>query len=451
MHGFDRKKTILAVFLGLALGIFFTFSQGTVIMLGVITITAIALRIFLPRPDRRFLLRLFIVGISVRVILFAVFYMVTVLWGDNGEITPDSRLFFLRTLGIIRTWTGQLDLISPIMLETGVGENGYNYILAFFYMLLGYNPSIPNPLSMFSDKLINCLIGTISGIPIFYIAKDIFGEKIAKISSLFAVFYPSLIFWSMTNTREPINLLLVCLIIFAMVRLQKEKKITYLAILFISLLLLRTIRLYLFYPIFTLVIIFLLVIFRRIFKGAVPKLAILLILLLFILTTRGHIITILGKKIDATLMYLYNSNDSVVLQGGSVYKIYDEDIAANGRINKFKFFKGFAKGFLFFLLVPFPWRIYSILQLMSYPQIIIWYSLIPFIFMGIIFAIRYRFKMSLILICYLLLITSAYSLIEGNIGSAMRHRDLLTPFYLIFGSVGIIFFFNRRILFEQEK
>jgi len=444
------NKTLLTVLSGMLLGIVFTLFKGTVIMLGVIIIVGVALWNYLPEPDRGFLIRLFIIGISLRIVLLATIYIISISRGGYGEIIPDSRLYFIRTVSMIQSWKGQPHF--PGQFGERAGFPGHLYILSFFYLLVGLNTLIPNPTSLFSDKLISCLIGILTGILIFYITKDIFGKKAAKISSLFVIFYPSLVLWSITNTREPSNILLVCLIIFSLLRFWKVKKACYLVLLFVSLLVLKTIRLYIFSFTLIAVVLSLLIILWKNVKIKFFALFLVMLSIIFLnFTSQERIVRNKLFNFSAIVKTASSSNKNVIAQGGSVYRIYDEDLLSARGINKFKFAKGAIKGFVYFMLVPFPWMISSKEQLMAYPQIIIWYLIIPFVFMGIFFAIRYRFKMSLILISYLFLVTSGFALIEGNVGSAMRHRDLVLPFYFIFGAVGIAHIFSHRVLDENKK
>lgn len=446
----NNSAGIILILGSIFLGILITFCKGTLLMLGVIILVGFILKHFLPEADKKFLLKLFIAGIVLRVIIFAALYIISVLHGGYGELTPDSRLYFLRALDMMRGYIGRThDLIK---IEGKVGHNGYLYILSFFYLLIGYNPAMSHPLSIFSDKLINCLIGTLSGVPIFYITKDIFGRKAAKISSLFAVFYPSFIFWSMTNNRESANILLVALVILSVVKIHK-KKFSYFVLLIVSLLLLFTIRPYIFFCTVFILGVFLLIIFSGYFLARAPVLFTISIIISVFLLISGYRGMLKNEFLtpDTFMKKVYERNRDVIAQGGTTYVIYDYDTLSGAKLSKLKFAKGLIKGFIFFMLVPFPWAVSSTLQFLACLQIIAWYILLPFSFVGIILAIRHRFKISFVLISYLLVVTSGFALMEGNVGSAMRHRDLILPFYLIFSAAGIVHIFKRGVLFEKEE
>ncbi len=448
----DNKLNLKLIFFGVALGLATVLLKGTVVMLGVIIITGIILWNFLPEPDRKFLVTLYIAGMSLRIIIFAIFYIISVSHGGSGELIPDSRLYSLKTLLMMKEWAGQTNL--PATVEAGVGDSGLLYILAFFYKFLGYEPASFTPTSLFSDKLINCLIGTITAIPLFYISKDIFGRAAARITSCLIVFYPSLVLWSMTNNRDTPNIFLVSLILFCLIRSFKGHMARNLAIIFISLLCLWTIRPYILFCILGLVGISYLFFILSKAKNKSGIVLFLIISCLIFLNFTGY-----GKKLKRDYLNLNTialsfktTNDGVLAQGGSVYRIYDGSlVSAEGKANITVLMAGFLKGWFYFMLVPFPWSITTLLQVLSYPQIIIWYILLYFAVIGIIIAIRYRFIRSFVILGYIFIVTSGFALSEGNIGSTLRHRDLITPFYFIFTSVGLMHVFKRGGLVGQKE
>lgn len=440
------------VIIGLCLGICTVFLKGILVMFFVIILAGVALHKYLPLPDKKYLLRLFISGLAIRILLLTSYYAVSIATGGNGEMIPDSRLYFLRALSNLRIWTGQEQF--PYQVEGNVGENGYIYILSFYYYLINFIPQIPNPVSLFSEKLINCLIGVLSAIPVFYISKEIFNRKIAKVSSFLAIFYPSLILWSITNVREPINILLASLGLFSMMRLFKNKEFKYLVILVISLLLLIPIRKYFFLFMLTVGgISFLVYLFLYYGKQTMRSIFALIAILIFLSFTdfgKGIKTRYLAKvNFDNFAQKLYVQNDGFLSEGGVLYKIYDNGFICNGKVDEIKFIKAFIKGWGYFLLVPLPWWISSFSQLSAYPQLILWYCLLPFALIGLIFAIRYRFRESVVIIIYLLTVTSQFALVEANVGTAMRHRDLVIVFYFIFAAAGLFKLFRWEMLTEK--
>ncbi len=445
------KLYLYTLFAGIFLGFMTVFAKGVLVMLIVAAITGLFLWRFLPVPDRAFLIKIFIIGISLRIILLALFYTISVLQGGSGELTPDSRLYSLKALNIMRSWVTGTDI--PLVYDERTSREGHLYLLALFYFFIGHNSPIQNPISIFSDKLINCLIGTITGIPFFYLCKNIFGKSAAKITCCLVVFFPSLILWSLTNIRESMNILLGCLVLFYLLKLQEKIKIRYLLAVLIYLFLLLTLRPYIFKGLLISIIISQLIITWLNLKRKILVLFIFILSITIFLNTTAPGEKIRNKVFDfkTNARNLYVTNQAIIAQGGSVYKIYDDDLSEKGNTGKLALIWILLKGWFYFMLVPLPWMVTLPFLVLVYPQIILWYFLLFFAIIGIFIGIRYNFKMSLILITYLIIITSGFALLEANVGSAFRHRDLVLPIYLIFSSAGIIHLFKRRSSFEKEK
>lgn len=451
-------SNLKAVSLGISIGAMTVFLKGAMVMLTVITMIGIALWFFLPEPDRKFLIKLFIAGILLRLALFAIIYIILIFNGGYGDITPDSRLYFVKSLHLLRSWIGKTTVASDVWFDDRIiayTVEGHLYPLIFFYYLIGYLPDITNPLSLYSDKLINFLFAVLIGIPIFFLVKDIFGKRAAKISAILAVFYPSLILWSMTNQRDTINIFLMIIVAFSWFGFQKKKKHIYFIPLLISVLLLSTIRDTIFY--LTLIVVcscLLLMVFNSLRRKS-PGLLLIIVSIFFFIIMRNNstVVKIKDKflNFDSIALNLYEKNVAILSQEGSNFEIYEEGLLRNNKVDKLKFFIGAGKGLVFFMLVPFPWTISSMAQLIAYPQVIIWYFLLPFVFIGLIIAIRYKFKESFMMIFYVFFVTVGFALVEGNVGSTLRHRDLIIPFYLIFASVGIVHIFRGGLLVEEKK
>ncbi len=51
---------------------------------------------------------------------------------------------------------------------------------------------------------------------------------------------------------------------------------------------------------------------------------------------------------------------------------------------------------------------------------------------------KYKWKETFVIFAYIIVLGSIIAMNSGNIGTVFRHRDMLTPLFLIFGSVGLI-------------
>ena len=64
--------------------------------------------------------------------------------------------------------------------------------------------------------------------------------------------------------------------------------------------------------------------------------------------------------------------------------------------------------------------------------------------LGLWFTIKYRLRQSSPVLIFSFMLTIAYSLFQGNVGTAYRQRSQLLIFYFIFVAVGIVLLQEKR-------
>jgi bacteriorhodopsin len=75
---------------------------------------------------------------------------------------------------------------------------------------------------------------------------------------------------------------------------------------------------------------------------------------------------------------------------------------------------------------------------------LIWWVSFPLLVLGIWFTVRHRLRQALPILIFTSMLTIAYSVFQGNIGTAYRQRSQLLVFYFIFVSVGYVLLKERR-------
>ena len=68
-----------------------------------------------------------------------------------------------------------------------------------------------------------------------------------------------------------------------------------------------------------------------------------------------------------------------------------------------------------------------------------------------IVAFRYKWRETSIIFVYIIIFGSIIVTHSGNIGTVFRHRDMLTPFFLLFGSLGLLKIFGQLENLSEEK
>lgn len=442
----QKKQISVAIIGGIALGTAIYFSLGAIFIFVLAFSTILLIKHISDEKERDFIIRIFLFAFGIRIFLS----LGSMFWAiSTGNIlnyvyrtfpdysTPyifdDSGYYTLRGQFISLYWLGvplSHDTVGT-MVKSSYGLNGFIILLASYFTLFGYSP--------ISSRFINCLFGSSTVIFVYLIAKDIFGEKPAKLSAILVTLFPSLIIWSIVNMKEPSFIFSIYVMLWSVLKLNKTGKFYYLVITCLSLWLQDFIRpgyreyiylnvaIILFYFFYGFVI--------HLFKK--KKIIFLFIIfctsVLFILLYKERI-----NQLFETLSFrAVIAHRGALSEEGFSYRLLPDELLTDNMSMR-TFIQMLLKGWLHIIFEPFLWNIQSMNMLFAFPQMVLWYLLIPFSIIGITISIRYKFKESLLLILYFFIVISILAITGGNIGTAFRARDIITPLALVFSSVGLI-------------
>ena len=332
------------------------------------------------------------------------------------SLAPDHLLY--------RTW-GKLLVEYHLNFHATISNlNGYNPNSMYYYLnaVVWYFAEDQTSLAL---SLINPIFHLLSAYLFSLMAYDIYNARAAKITFFLSAFFPSLLIYSSLNLRDALSWLFIAMTLFGAMRLRKKDHLLIAAI-FLAAGLIGTslIRTY---------ILILLVtslaaaqLFTYINKIHYAILSSILVVLCgsFVSANAGISFDVLSMDSLATMeQHRYN-----LKAGGSASGIDGNISSLTGML----FYM--PKGVAFFMLSPFPWMIRNARQAMSLPELGVWYIIVP---MATIQIIRESFKriasIAPILIPFIC-ISVAYGLVEGNAGTANRHRGQITPIVFIFFS-----------------
>src|SRR5206468_9409648 len=97
---------------------------------------------------------------------------------------------------------------------------------------------------------------------------------------------------------------------------------------------------------------------------------------------------------------------------------------------------------------PFPWQVSNLRQTITLPEMIIWWAAFPMLIMGLWFSARYRLRQISPILMFTVMLSLAYSVFQGNVGTAYRQRAQLLVFYFLFVAVGYVLMQEKR---EERK
>jgi putative Ca2+/H+ antiporter (TMEM165/GDT1 family) len=73
----------------------------------------------------------------------------------------------------------------------------------------------------------------------------------------------------------------------------------------------------------------------------------------------------------------------------------------------------------------------------------IWWASFPLLVLGLWYALRHRLRQVSPIVIFTTMLTLAYSVFQGNVGTAYRQRSQLLVFYFIFVAVGAVLLKER--------
>lgn len=386
--------------------------------------------------ERNFLLRLFISGLLVRMLIGTIIFVFHLQEFFGG----DANNYDLYGYALLKGWQGDQyykGLASTFVGESGGGGWGMLYMVAAVYGLVGRN--------MLAIQFVNSVVGAATAPVIALCAWRIFeNRRVARIAALFAAFYPSLVLWSSQGLKDGPIVFLLALSILATLKLGEKISLKYLIVLTCALFALLSLRFYIFYMMVA-------AIGGAFIIGMRPLTAVSFIRQFAIIICIGLALTYVGVSRYASMQFETYGNLGAVQRSR-------QDLAQVGQ-------SGFAKdvdvsttsgalsaipiGLLYLLFAPFPWQLANLRQSITLPEMIVWWGSFPLLVLGLWFAIRYRLRQVSPILIFTSMLTLAYSLFQGNVGTAYRQRSQLLVFYFIFVAVGFVLFQEKKE--EKER
>jgi preprotein translocase subunit YajC len=388
--------------------------------------------------DRKFLLRLFIAAFLARVAIgtaIYAFHWQTFFGGD--ALTYDYLGECMR-----QVWGGRVEFQQAIdVFYAGGSSSGWGmiYLVAVVYKVVGRN--------MLATQYVNCVIGAATAPLAYMIAVEIFPNKtVARSAAVLTAFFPSLIIWSCQGLKDGAIIFLLALSMLAILKLGERFRVQYLVALALALICLLTLRFYVFY-IVALAGGAAFILGRH--RLTAQSFARQLIIIIVVTLALGYF----GVSRYATQqMEAYGSGEQLqrmrldAAQSAESGFGKDTDVSTtSGALSAIPL------GLTYLLLAPFPWQFGSVRQLLTLPEMLIWWLAIPLLALGAWFTIKHRVREIAPILIFTSLLTLTYSIVQGNVGTAYRQRAQLLVFYFIFVAVGFVLIKEKRDAKRHQK
>lgn len=416
------------------------------------------------KDERNFILLLFLAGVLSRFIFIFIYQWLYLVILKNPDILgPDGESYIKNGWFISRImlhkdissspfgWPGSWRYSYPVNVDvTSYAKDYflppvksyqvgfYSYFIALLFIPFGYAPILV--------KSINGILGVLSGILIYYIAKKYFCRETAKATAIAVVFLPSSFILSCTGLRDSIVIFCLIASILLAIKSVSAYRLRNVIALILLLFILYLVQDKLF-GIFLCAIILGFVLIR----GSVfSKLTIVFAaFILFYPIFQKE----LWDFVHNSFYTFYRAHYGYVTTPGRNYFIYPDGLYGvpdlRGYLGVRYFISALITGSFYVFFSPFVWSIDNMKDLVWSGQMLLWYVLLGFSVYGVIILLKKKIKSSIFIFTYLLLMMFPLSLLEGNFGTLFRHRELITPFILMLGIAGLTRFL-KRIGFKSD-
>lgn len=358
-------------------------------------------------PGRRRLLGLFAAAVGVRVVVA----LVLEYGASMGFFASDDYRYEVVGWELARHWSGESPTPPRIF-----GASGYYHWNALLFSAVGRVPLAPT--------LGNAVAGGCIALLGWRIALDLTDATGARYAGWLSALWPSLVLWSSLNLKDAFAILAILLMLRGAQRCMVRPRLRELLLLGVGVLLLAQLRGYLVgLCLGSLALAYVLVRLRAapVWMGAAVLASALLLAL------AGPVEHV---RLEESLETL-DATRSQLAVGSAAYAT-EADVSTPLGMLRF-----LPMGLAYFLFAPVPWQLSGLRQLLTLPEMLAWYALFPFVLSGLRHALRERFAQAMPVATLAASLSVSYALVEGNLGTAYRHRAQVLVLLLVFAGVGL--------------
>jgi len=378
--------------------------------------------------EKTFLLRLFLIALLVRIIIGTIIFTAHLEEFFGG----DANTYDIFGQSLVQSWHGNDYHTQKYLsfVQSGASAWGMLYLVAGVYDVIGYN--------RLAIQLINASVGASTAVVVYHAAQTLFSNsRVSKVAALLVAFFPSLILWSSQALKDGLIILALALSILATLRLMEKITTVYVIVLTVSLLGLLSLRFYIFYMMTAAVAGSFILGMKSLSAQSFLQrfMAVAAIGLAF---TWFGVLQYAGTQFDryASLKVVQRSREDQASAGSGFMKDVDVQ-TTEGALTVIPV------GVIYLLFAPFPWQFASLRQSITLPEMIVWWFSFPLLVLGLWYSIKHRLRQVAPIVIFTTMLTLAYSLFQGNVGTAYRQRSQLLVFYFIFVAVGAVILKER--------
>jgi hypothetical protein len=372
--------------------------------------------------DKDFITTVFLAGLLAR-LAFGLFVHIYDLRDFFGG---DANTYDYLGNALMLKWTGATavaDHLTQWELDHAVSGWGMFYFAAGIYTVVGRN--------ILAAQSVCAVFGAAIAPASYFCAAKVFDNKrVAELSAIFAALFPAFVVWSGQLLKDGLMVLLLVIAMTMILSLQEKFSVPALLVLLASITAVLPLRFYVFYALaVSLAASFILGLSTS--AKALVRNTVILIILSIVLTYIG-VTRSASSSLDqfGTLAVLQNSRRDLATSADSGFGADIDVSTSEGALSALPI------GFVYLLFAPFPWQVSSFRAAITEPEVILWWAMMPLMISGIAWSLRHRFKRAFPILMFTLLLSIAYSIFQGNVGTAYRQRTQMQVFCFMFIAVG---------------
>ena len=345
----------------------------------------------------------------------------------------DALTYDLLGNALLWSWRSGIPVNEVREWATGGGGWGMLYLVAGVYGVTGQN--------MLAVQFFNSVVGAATAPVIYLCARHIFRNvRVAKVAAFAVAFYPSLVLWSSQGLKDGPIVFLLALAMLATLKLGERVSALNIRMLMLSMFAIFSLRFYVFYMLAAAVTGAFVIGMRSVTSQSLAR----QLLIVLTIGRRAHLhgrAAHGGRAVRAGSARFRPCRPAAQTSRTQARSGFGQDVdvsTASGALSAVPL------GMTYLLFAPFPWQLASLRQSITLPEMIIWWLSFPLLVLGVWFTLSYRLRQALPILIFTSMLTLAYSIFQGNIGTAYRQRSQILVFYFIFVAVGAVLFKERR-------
>jgi len=418
------------------------FPEGVSAIVIVTILSATAISVFHRTTDEpQFITKLFFGALAVRIVLGIAIYLLDL----SSFFGPDAETYHYRGGLVVDYWNGLVPGTLPEVVRftatTGAGW-GMHYLVAGIYFIVGKN-------ALAAQALV--WVAGAATAPLAYLCSGALfkNRRVAQVSAFAVALFPSFVLWSAQLVKDGLILFLLVLVMLMVLRLQERFRPIAVGILVLAMFGILSLRFYIFYMVaFAIIGSFVIGIANT--PAAIVRRTVILIVM-------GLGLTYLGVLGTATIdIEKYGSLESVQRSrldlAQSAESGFGEDLDVSTTEGALT---ALPVGFMYLMFAPFPWQVSSLRQAITLPEVLAWWAMMPMMAWGIWYTIKHRLREAFPILIFSLMLTLAYSIFQGNVGTAYRQRTQIQVFLFMFIGVGYTLYKerkeDRRLVIETRR